>query len=104
VVQNISELLGGDAREISGIGRLSATELEVARLIAEGLRNREIARVLHRSEKTVERHVSQIFQKLGIDKRQTRFDRRVLTCRAVLAVDLSSAIVALAAIAHGPFT
>lgn len=48
---------------------LSPRETEVARLAAEGLRNREIARTLHLSVKTVEGHLSSARRKLGVSPR-----------------------------------
>jgi DNA-binding NarL/FixJ family response regulator len=48
---------------------LSAREAEVIRLIAAGDSNRQIATALVISERTVERHVSNIFAKLGITSR-----------------------------------
>ncbi|HKT04290.1 MAG TPA: helix-turn-helix transcriptional regulator, partial [Rugosimonospora sp.] len=46
--------------------RLSPRERQVARLIAEGCSNRQIARALEVSDKTVETHVSSILRKLGV--------------------------------------
>jgi DNA-binding NarL/FixJ family response regulator len=48
---------------------LTARELEVLRLIARGKTNREIARELDISEKTVARHASNIFIKLDLSTR-----------------------------------
>jgi len=48
---------------------LSARELEVLRLVATGRTNRAIAGELFLSEKTVARHVSNIFVKLGVSSR-----------------------------------
>ena len=48
---------------------LSPRETEVVKLIAEGLTGREIGAVLHISEKTVERHRSNVFEKLGLNDR-----------------------------------
>jgi two-component system response regulator NreC len=48
---------------------LSAREREVLRLIAEGAPNREIARQLCLSPKTVENHRSNIMRKLGVHNR-----------------------------------
>jgi DNA-binding NarL/FixJ family response regulator len=58
--------LDGEARPSFG---LTPRELEVLRLVAEGLRNRDIATTLFLSEKTVARHVSNIFTKLGVPSR-----------------------------------
>ena len=52
-----------------GISGLSGRELDVARLAARGMRNREIAGQLHISEETVKAHLKTIFQKLNIDRR-----------------------------------
>jgi DNA-binding NarL/FixJ family response regulator len=48
---------------------LTDRELQVLRLIAAGMTNRAIADELSRSEKTVERHVSNIFVKLDVSSR-----------------------------------
>jgi DNA-binding CsgD family transcriptional regulator len=48
---------------------LSVRELEVLRLVATGKTNRAIARELFLSEKTVDRHVSNIFAKLDVPSR-----------------------------------
>jgi DNA-binding CsgD family transcriptional regulator len=50
-------------------GGLTSRELEVLRLVAAGLTNRAIAARLGISEKTVARHVSNIFTKLGLSSR-----------------------------------
>jgi DNA-binding CsgD family transcriptional regulator len=50
-------------------GGLSARELEVLRLVAAGMTNRAIAETLVISEKTVARHVSNIFTKLDLSTR-----------------------------------
>jgi ATP/maltotriose-dependent transcriptional regulator MalT len=48
---------------------LTAREVEVLRLVAAGKSNQEIAAVLFLSEKTVARHLSNIFTKLGVTSR-----------------------------------
>ena len=50
-------------------GGLTARELDVLRLVATGKTNRSIAADLFLSEKTVARHVSNIFTKLGLSSR-----------------------------------
>jgi DNA-binding CsgD family transcriptional regulator len=52
----------------SGRG-LTARELQVLRLIASGKTNKAIARELELSEKTVDRHVSNIFNKIDVSTR-----------------------------------
>jgi DNA-binding CsgD family transcriptional regulator len=51
------------------VGGLTTREVEVLRLVAAGGTNREIARDLYLSEKTIERHLSNIFAKLGLSSR-----------------------------------
>ena len=51
------------------IGPLSEREAQVLRLLAAGKTNRAIAEDLFISEKTVARHVSNIFDKLGVSSR-----------------------------------
>ena len=48
---------------------LTKRELEVLKLLAEGLYNKEIAYKLSISEKTVKNHVSNIFKKIGVSDR-----------------------------------
>jgi DNA-binding NarL/FixJ family response regulator len=57
-----------DAVDVATHG-LSPRELEVLELVAGGLTNREIAGGLFLSEKTVARHLSNIFTKLGVSSR-----------------------------------
>jgi ATP/maltotriose-dependent transcriptional regulator MalT len=57
------------SRVTSRTGPLSARELEVLALVATGLTNRVIGEELSISEKTVARHLSNIFTKLGLSSR-----------------------------------
>jgi DNA-binding NarL/FixJ family response regulator len=48
---------------------LSQREIEVLRLAAKGLQNREIARVIGRTSETVKAHLKHIMTKLGVNDR-----------------------------------
>lgn len=50
-------------------GELTATELKLASLAADGLSNKEIAAGLHISIHTVEAHLTRIYRKLGVRSR-----------------------------------
>jgi DNA-binding NarL/FixJ family response regulator len=50
-------------------GRLTGKELDVLRLVCRGLKNKEIARELAMSVRTVEGHLEAIFNKLGLRSR-----------------------------------
>ena len=63
----VVELTGTAAQETAG--GLTPREVEVLRLVATGKTNRAIAAELFLSEKTVARHVSNIFTKLGVSSR-----------------------------------
>ncbi|MQA04966.1 MAG: DNA-binding response regulator [Streptosporangiales bacterium] len=60
--------LSRDAARADGTG-LTRRELDVLRLVATGATNREVAHALAISEKTVARHMSNIFGKLGVTSR-----------------------------------
>ncbi len=68
-----TELQAGPGRrarlELTGPDALTPAERRVCRQAAEGRTNREIAQALFVTEKTVERHLSSAYQKLGIRSR-----------------------------------
>jgi DNA-binding NarL/FixJ family response regulator len=53
----------------AGAGPLGQREAEVARLVADGLTNKEIGARLFISERTVDSHVRSILNKLGFNSR-----------------------------------
>lgn len=55
---------------------LSAQELQIAMLVADGASNREVAADLFLSPKTVEKHLSSVYRKLGVRSR-TELVRRI---------------------------
>jgi ATP/maltotriose-dependent transcriptional regulator MalT len=61
------EALSGKAG--AGAGGLTTRELEVLRLVAAGETNKAIAADLFISERTVDRHLSNIYAKLGVSSR-----------------------------------
>jgi DNA-binding NarL/FixJ family response regulator len=61
--------VGSDGPAVSA---LSPRELDVLRLVAEGLDNDEVARRLTLSTRTVERHLQNIYTKLEVQGRSAR--------------------------------
>jgi DNA-binding NarL/FixJ family response regulator len=51
--------------------QLTESELELVRLLRDGLSNKEIAEVLHYSRKTVEAYLSRLYRKTGTTSRKT---------------------------------
>jgi DNA-binding NarL/FixJ family response regulator len=64
-----SLLRPGGPAAVRGIGALTVREREVLAQLADGRSNREIARRLQLSEKTVKTHVSSVLAKLGVADR-----------------------------------
>ena len=56
-------------QQTGGMARLTPREREVVRLVADGMRNQEIALHLNLSEHTVRNYLIRIFDKLGISSR-----------------------------------
>jgi DNA-binding NarL/FixJ family response regulator len=65
----MSRLRGETGRADPRYASLSPQEQRVLELIAEGLTNREIARMLYLAEKTVKNYVSTVLHKLGLQRR-----------------------------------
>jgi DNA-binding CsgD family transcriptional regulator len=59
--------IGG--RRAAAAGTLSATEAAIARHVAAGRTNREVAAALHLSARTVEWNLSKLYRKLGVRSR-----------------------------------
>lgn len=59
----------GEDRQTLPVPRLTPRELEVLRLVAQGLNNRDIAKELFISENTVKNHVRNILEKLHLHSR-----------------------------------
>ena len=70
--QATAVLHGGPPRRL-----LTGREVEVLRLVASGMGNREIAGALHLSEHTVARHVQNVFAKLGVSSRAAAVSRAI---------------------------
>jgi DNA-binding CsgD family transcriptional regulator len=72
-VRSHDELVTAGARPrrdpIASRSNLTASELRVARLAAEGTTNREIAQTLFLTENTIETHLRSVFRKLDIRSR-----------------------------------
>ena len=66
---SVERLSGRHVPSSGEAGALSARELCVLRLVATGMTNRAVAAELVISEKTVARHVANIFTKLGVSSR-----------------------------------
>ena len=60
---------GERKRPASGWGSLTPTELDVVRLVNEGLGNNDIAARLFVSPRTVQSHLTHVYTKLGLTSR-----------------------------------
>jgi ATP/maltotriose-dependent transcriptional regulator MalT len=66
---DLARLKALDRDAAASMGGLTAREIEVLRLVAAGKTNRAVAADLAISDKTVARHLSNIFDKLGVSSR-----------------------------------
>jgi DNA-binding NarL/FixJ family response regulator len=69
VLGRIRSMPAPEEVDATGLAQLSDRELEVLRLIANGLENAEIATTLDISPRTAKNHVSNILSKLGLPSR-----------------------------------
>ncbi|MBA4180322.1 MAG: DNA-binding response regulator [Anaerolinea sp.] len=63
------ELLGEFFQRTRASNTISGREREVLTLVAKGLQNKQIARALGISEKTVKAHLTSTFQRIGVEDR-----------------------------------
>jgi DNA-binding NarL/FixJ family response regulator len=66
VANRVLEMLSGTSTPKEFYDGLTAREVEILRLLATGMANKQIAYRLKISEKTVRNHVSNMYEKLGI--------------------------------------
>ena len=70
------------------VNPLSARELEVLTMVADGARNKEIAHKLNITERTVKAHLSHIFNKLDVDSRAAAVGTAVKTGILYLSIHI----------------
>ncbi len=69
LISEFASMRRGDDRQSVPAPRLTDRELEVLKLVAKGLANRDIARQLYISENTVKNHIRNILEKLQLHSR-----------------------------------
>jgi two-component system, NarL family, response regulator DegU len=69
IAQDQNEDLDGARVDNGAVKTLTRRELEILRLVAEGLTNEEIGKKIFISEKTVKTHLTNIFDKLKVNNR-----------------------------------
>jgi predicted ATPase/DNA-binding CsgD family transcriptional regulator len=71
LLEEYARTLGGDTRETEPVtaSPLSAREQEVLRLVAEGMTSKRIGQQLFLSPRTIDHHLTSIFNKLGVETR-----------------------------------
>lgn len=65
----VRHLATGEGSSKTGLELLQPREAEILKLAAKGMSNKEIARELFISERTVQTHLVKIFRKLGVSSR-----------------------------------
>ena len=69
ILQALAQGLPPVVADAKGTVLLSRREHEIVSKVAEGMKNREIAKLLHLSEYTVKNHLFRIYERLGISSR-----------------------------------
>ena len=69
IIRNINEFLGDTINSRVDKALLSKRELEVLRLLADGLSNHQIAEILFISRSTTKNHIHNILEKLNVQSR-----------------------------------
>jgi DNA-binding NarL/FixJ family response regulator len=93
VMEALATGMSGRVTDARGQLLLTRREDEICSLVAEGLKNREIAQLLSLSEHTVKNHLFRIFERLGISSR-TELILYVLGQRNALAQENQDPLVA----------
>ena len=70
LVEDLDRPVGLDAERVGSVLGLTATQSQVAVLLAEGRSAPEIARVLGRAPTSVRTHIKSMHRKLGVSRRQ----------------------------------
>lgn len=69
MVQRIAQQSTAADTQVEKLAVLTAKEKQVAELVAHGLTNKEVARQLDISDRTVKAHLTAVFEKLGVRDR-----------------------------------
>lgn len=84
-----SLLARGDVAQRPVLGELTDRERDVLREMSQGKSNQAIGETLFVSESAVEKHISAIFAKLGLDADDSTVNRRVAAVVAFLRANLA---------------